>query len=284
MLALDIKHLNKKYEHFQLQDVSFQLEKGYIMGFIGANGAGKTTTIKAILNLIHADSGTIHIFGKELKQHEIALKQEIGFAFGDIDFYSRTKMKTLTGIIKRFYHHWDESAYRKYLKKFDLNENKKLIELSTGMKVKYRLAIALSHGAKLLILDEPTSGLDPVARDGLLTIFQELVQDGEISILFSTHITSDLEKCADYITFINKGKIVSSADKETFIDSYRLLSGKESQLELVKDQLVSYKKNSFGFTGLIHTKDFKPNSEIKSTLPSLEEIMIYHSKKEDFHE
>lgn len=283
MLVLDIKNLNKKYEHFQLKDVSFQLEKGYIMGFIGANGAGKTTTIKSILNLIRIDSGEIRTLGKEMIQHEIELKQEIGSAFGGMDFYTRNKIKTLTNVIKKFYRNWDNEAYYNYLKKFNLNEDKKIAELSTGMKVKYSLALALSHGAKLLILDEPTSGLDPVARDNLLDIFQELVEGGEISILFSTHITSDLEKCADYITFIDNGQIINSSEKEEFIDTYRLVNGKEEQLNLIKDRLIAYKKNSFGFTGLIHTKDLDSSSDLKSTLPNLEEIMIYFSKKEDIH-
>lgn len=283
MLALDIKNLNKKYEHFHLRNVSFQLEKGYIMGFIGANGAGKTTTIKSILNLTRMDSGEIHIFGKSMVEHEVELKQEIGSAFGEINFYTGSKIKTLTNVIKRFYSNWDDETYKKYLKKFNLIEDKKIAELSTGMKVKYRLALALSHGAKLLILDEPTSGLDPVARDNLLDIFQELVQDGEISILFSTHITSDLEKCADYVTYIHNGQIINSADKEEFIDTYRLLNGKKEQLDIVKNQLISYKTNSFGFTGLIHTRDFDSSWDIKSAMPNLEEIMIYCSKKEDMY-
>lgn len=283
MLALDIKNLNKKYEHFQLKDVSFQLEQGYIMGFIGANGAGKTTTIKSILNLIRSDSGEIHVLGKELLKHEVELKQEMGYAFGDIHFYTRCKIKKLTNVIKKFYRNWDDEAYYNYLKKFNLNEDKKIAELSTGMKVKYSLALALSHGAKILVLDEPTSGLDPVARDHLLDIFQELVEDGEISILFSTHITSDLEKCADYITFIDNGQIINSAEKEEFIDTYRLVNGKQEQLELIKDKLISYKKNAFGFSGLIHTQELDPAWDVKTSLPNLEEIMIYFSKKEHAH-
>jgi ABC-2 type transport system ATP-binding protein len=283
MLALDIKNLSKKYEHFQLKDVSFQLEKGYIMGFIGANGAGKTTTIKSILNLSRMDGGEISILGKNMAEHEVELKQEIGYAFGDINFYTRSKIKTLTNVIKPFYRNWDDGTYYKYLKKFNLIEDKKIAELSTGMKVKYSLTLALSHGAKLLILDEPTSGLDPAARDNLLDIFQELVQDGEISILFSTHITSDLEKCADYITYIHNGQIINSAEKEEFVDAYRLLNGKKEQLDLFKDRLIAYKINSFGFTGLIHTKDFDPSVDIKSAVPNLEEIMIYFSRKENMH-
>ncbi|BCB02565.1 ABC transporter ATP-binding protein [Bacillus sp. KH172YL63] len=280
MLALDVKNLNKKYERFQLKDVSFQLEKGYIMGFIGANGAGKTTTIKSILNMVHIDSGEISVLGKKFMENELELKQVIGYAFGGIDFYTRHKIKQVTNVVKAFYEHWEEETYYNYLKRFKLDENKKINELSAGMKVKYNLALALSHGSKLLILDEPTSGLDPVARDNLLDLFQELVHDGEISILFSTHITSDLEKCADFITFINNGQIINSAEKDEFIDNYRLLNGDESQLELVKDHLISYKTNSFGFTGLIHTEDFDPSTDIKSARPNLEEIMIYFSKRE----
>ncbi|EPY11165.1 ABC transporter ATP-binding protein [Paenibacillus alvei] len=283
MLALDIRNVNKKFQNFQLKDVSFQLEKGYIMGFIGANGAGKTTTIKSILNMIQIDSGEVRILGKNIAEHEIELKQEIGYAFGGIDFYTRSKIKTVTDVIKKFYTNWDDETYSRYLRRFKLDENKKIIELSTGMKVKYSLALALSHGAKLLILDEPTSGLDPVARDDLLDIFQELVVDGEISILFSTHITSDLEKCADFITFIENGQIINSSEKDEFIASYRLLNGSKIQLDQVKEKLISYKVNSFGFIGLIHTKDFEPTSDIQAITPSLEEVMIYFAKKEDVH-
>ncbi|CAI6077085.1 ABC transporter ATP-binding protein [Cohnella sp. JJ-181] len=281
MLALDVRNITKNYPGFRLDNVSFQLEQGYIMGFIGANGAGKTTTIKSILNMIQPDGGEVHVLGKRMADHELELKQEIGSAFGGIDFYMRSRIKTLTDVIKTFYTHWDDDTYRRYLKRFKLDENKKIAELSTGMKVKYGLALALSHGAKLLVLDEPTSGLDPVARDDLLDIFQELVLGGEISILFSTHITTDLEKCADYITFIDNGRIVGSADKEQFIASYRLLNGKESQLAQVRERLISCKVNSFGFTGLIRTEDYDASSGILSAAPTLEEIMVYYAKKED---
>ena len=284
MLALDVKNLNKKYEHFQLKDVSFQLKKGYIMGFIGANGAGKTTTIKSILNLTSIDSGEISTLGKNFIEHELEMKQMIGYAFGGVNYYTRSKIKKVTNVIKNFYDNWEEETYYNYLKRFNLDENKKIAELSEGMKVKYNLALALSHGSKLLILDEPTSGLDPVARDNLLELFQELVEEGEVSILFSTHITSDLEKCADYITYIHNGEIINSSEKEEFINTYRLLSGNDSQLEKVKDQLISYKQNSFGFTGLIHDQDFDPMTDINSVRPNLEEVMIYFSKREDMYE
>lgn len=281
MFALQVQGINKKYEHFQLKDVSFELKKGYIMGFIGANGAGKTTTLKAILNMIHVESGIVKVFEQNFIENEIEIKQKIGYAFGGTDFYTRSRVKKVTNVIKKFYANWNDETYKSYLKKFEINENKKIIELSAGMRVKYNLAIALSHGAKLLILDEPTSGLDPVARDNLLDIFQELVEDGEMSILFSTHITSDLEKCADYITYINEGEIINSEEKDAFIGTYLLLNGSESQLETVKNKLISFKTNSFGFTGLMFAKDYDPSIGIKSAVPNLEEIMIYYSKKEN---
>ncbi len=283
MLALDIRKINKKYPNFQLKDVSFQLEKGYIMGFIGANGAGKTTTIKSILNMIHVDSGEVYVLGRSMAENELELKQDTGYAFGGIDFYTHSRIRTLTSVIKKFYANWDGDTYNSYLRRFKLDENKKVAQLSTGMRVKYSLALALSHGAKLLILDEPTSGLDPVARDDLLDIFQELVAGGEISILFSTHITSDLEKVADFITFIENGQVVRSCEKEQFKESYLLLNGAASQLHQVQKQLIACKSNSFGFTGLIHASDFDPSSDIKAATPSLEEIMIYFAKKEDAH-
>lgn len=250
------------------------------MGFIGVNGAGKTTTIKSILNMVQADSGEISILGKNIAEHETELKQDIGCAFGDIDFYTRSRLKTLTGITKKFYKNWSDETYYSYLNRFKLDENKKIAELSTGMKVKYSLTLALSHGARLLILDEPTSGLDPVSRDDLLDIFQELIMGGEISILFSTHITSDLERCADYITFIEQGQIVASSEKNEFKESYRLLSGSESQLNEVKGKLISCKINSFGFTGLIHTRDLDPAWTFSTAIPTLDDIMIYFAKKE----
>ena len=283
MLALDVRQVTKTYSNFQIKDVSFQLEQGYIMGFIGGNGAGKTTTIKSILNMTHIDSGEIFVMGKNINAHETALKQEIGCAFGDMNFYTRSKIKTLTSITKRFYTRWDDETYYKYLRRFKLDENKKIAELSTGMRVKYSLALALSHGAKLLVLDEPTSGLDPVSRDDLLHLFQELIAGGEFSILFSTHITSDLEKCADYITFINGGRIVASSEKHDFVESYRLLSGRVDQLGEVKERLIAYRTNAFGFTGLMHTNDFDPSLDVKAVTPSMEEIMVYYAKKEEAH-
>lgn len=281
MFALEVRGLNKKYEKFCLKDISFNLEKGYIMGFIGSNGAGKTTTLQSIMNMVRADSGEVSIFGENFLENEMALKQDIGCTFGGVDYYVKSKIKHVTDVVKRFYNNWNDEVYRSYLRKFKLDEDKKISELSDGMKLKYSLTLALSHDAKLFILDEPTSGLDPVARDGLLELFQELVEDGEKSILFSTHITSDLEKCADYITYIKNGRLIASATKENFIESYRLVNGPSNQLELIKDELISYKTNTFGFTGLMKTKEHMEWDGIRIGSPTLDEIMVYHAKKED---
>jgi len=281
---LKVEKLCKRYESFSLKDVSFELDEGYIMGFIGANGAGKTTTLKAMLNLVKKDSGKVTVFGKDFTANEVELKQDIGFMFGGADYYPKRRISNITDVVKRFYKNWDDSVYEGYIKRFGLDENKKIGELSDGMKVKYSLTTALSHDAKLLLLDEPTSGLDPVARDELLELFQELIEDGSRSILFSTHITSDLDKCADYITYIINGRILESRPKDDMISSYRILKGSTAQLERYRDVLISYKKNSFGFTGLVRTDDVSKSDEVLLEEPTLEEIMIYHERKENANE
>ena len=281
MDILKVKNLSKAYERFRLDNVSFTLEEGYIMGFIGSNGAGKTTTLKGILGMIQTESGQVEIFGKNFSENEIDIKQNLAFMMGSSDYYLRRKIKTITNVVKRFYTNWNNEAYERYMKKFKLDPEKKINELSQGMRVKYSITLALSHEARLIILDEPTSGLDPVARDQLLEIFQELIEEGDKSILFSTHITSDLEKCADYITFIQNGKIIESCAKDDLIDSYRLVNGSEEDLTEMKNDLVSYKKNSFGFLGLIKSDKLEAYPAVNSEAPNLDDIMIYHAKRED---
>lgn len=284
MEILSVQKLCKSYRNFSLKEVSFSLESGYIMGFIGANGAGKTTTLKSMLGLLHKDSGSIRILGKDFAKNELELKQHIGYAFGGIDYYAKTRIKHITDVYRRFYSNWDQSLYETYMKRFALDENKRPSELSHGMRVKYSLALALSHHAKLLLLDEPTSGLDPIARDNLLELFRELIESGERSILFSTHITSDLEKCADFITYIENGRIIESRDKDELLDAYRLVSGTIKQLDHVNPRLIASKTNAFGFTGLIKTASLRPEDGLAAVPPSLEDIMIYHAKKEAAYE
>ena len=280
MNSLEVKGLVKEYSDFRLNEVSFTIPKGYIMGFVGENGSGKTTTIKSMLNVTKRSGGTVKVFGQDIDKHELEIKQQIGYVSGDI-FYPRKTLKEVTDVYKRFFKKWDQEIYEKYLDIFALNENKKIDELSKGMCMKYSISLALSHHAKLLILDEPTSGLDPVARDNLLEIFQSLVEDGEVSILYSTHITSDLEKCADYITFIQDGNILEACSKDDLLDNYRLVNGSNESLKMIKDHLVSYKVNAFGFIGLIKTDKIIKHPEIKYGQPSIDEIVIYFAERKD---
>jgi len=216
MNILSINDISKKYRGFKLENITFDVAKGTIMGLIGRNGAGKSTTLKSILNMVHADRGSVSYFGLDLKENERAIKQHIGFAGGEIEFYKKKKIKDILNITRRFYDDWDEELCIKYMKMFSLDENKTPSELSSGMKVKLNLVMTLSHGAELLILDEPTSGLDPVSRDELLEIFKHLKKQG-VTILFSTHITSDLEKCADDITYIRDGKMIYTGSISDFV-------------------------------------------------------------------
>jgi ABC-2 type transport system ATP-binding protein len=279
MDILSVQNLNKKYKKFELENISFTLEKGYIMGFIGRNGAGKTTTLKAMLNLVHADSGTVSFLGKDFFTNEIACKQKIGFMLGGIFYYPKQKLRAITDVVKRFYDKWDDMAYESYLKRFDLDPNKKVDELSAGMKVKYALTLALSHHAQLLILDEPTSGLDPVSRDDMLELFQELIEDGEKSILFSTQITSDLEKCADFITYIKNGKIIASTEKDEFLNCYKVVQGTNEQFtEELRQKLIGYKKNSFGFSALVRAQTLLDDTNLEVSAADIESIMIYFEK------
>ncbi len=280
MDVLSIQNLNKIYEKFALKNVSFTMKQGTIMGFIGRNGAGKTTTLKALLNYVHADSGTIKIFDEDFSNNEFSIKQKVGFVSGGVNYYPMKKLKTITEVTKRFYKEWDEEAYEGYLKRFHLDPEKKVNQLSEGMKVKYQLALALSHHATLLIFDEPTSGLDPVSRDDLLDLFITLVEEEHVSILFSTHITTDLEKCADYITYIKNGEIIASTDKKSFLDSYRLVKGSSEKLtEAISEKLISYRKHTDAFCGLIRNENLPIDGDVEVSPADLESIMVYIEKE-----
>jgi ABC-2 type transport system ATP-binding protein len=238
MIILKVDNLSKKYPGFLLDDISFSISEGKIMGLIGKNGAGKSTTLKGMLNLVNRDGGMVEMFGMDFFKHEEEIKQQLGVVLGGIDFYNHKKLSDITAVTKRFYNNWDDDAYENYMDVFSLNPNKKVKELSSGMKVKYMLTLALSHNAKLLILDEPTSGLDPVARDDLLTLFRQLVEKKNITVLFSTHIITDLEKCADYITYIKDGKLLKSAEKDEFIDSFQYLREPDENTRLSLEDIM----------------------------------------------
>ena len=237
-MILKVENLAKEYPKFKLNNISFSINEGEIMGLIGRNGAGKSTTLKAILNMIYISNGTIEMFDKNYKQNELYCKSNIGVVFGGIDYYELKKVSTITSITKKFYKNWDEKLYRTYLETFNIDSSKRIKELSAGMKVKYQIAVALSHNAKLLILDEPTSGLDPVSREELLTLFMYLAQTKKISILFSTHITSDLEKCANTITYIKDGNLIASMEKTKFIKHFQYLKTSPTEPDLSLEEIM----------------------------------------------
>lgn len=276
---LEVNNLRKEYKYFTLNNISFSLERGYIMGFIGPNGAGKSTTIKLIMNLIHRNQGTIKIFGLDNIEHEKEIKDRIGFVYDENYYYEELTMDTMKKIVMPFYSRWDDDAFSKYMKDFDLNPKKKIKELSKGMKMKFALAVALSHNAELIIMDEPTSGLDPVFRREILDILYSIIQDENKSIFFSTHITTDLEKIADYITFINKGSIVFSKTKDDIMESYGIVKG---GLELLnsssRKEFLGIRENAFGFEALTDDQNKVKKlfgDKVVIEKPSLEDIMVY---------
>ena len=278
--VLSVKNLNKKYPSFSLKDVSFSVKPGQIMGFIGRNGAGKTTTLKSIMNLIHYESGEIKAFDLDMKEHELVNKQRIGFALSELNYYPNRTIRQLVNVTKRFYKNFDEAKFEQVCKLFDLNMDKKLEDLSSAMKVKYSLAIALSHKAELLILDEPTSGLDPVSRDEILDIFREIVKSKDRAILFSTHITSDLDKCASDITYIHDGSIVYTGSKQDFVNSYLFVKDKGKNHSLEK-HYIAFKELDDRIEGLIDPKekDLFVKEGLEPREPDLEEIMVYLERR-----
>lgn len=281
---LRLENVRKTYPSFALKNVSFEVKPGQIMGFIGRNGAGKTTTLKCIMNLIHYESGKISAFETDMSKNELENKQRIGFALSELNYYPNKTIRQLVDVTKRFYKKFDQKKFDEACRLFDLNQDKKLEELSSGMKVKYSVAIALSHDAELLILDEPTSGLDPVSRDEILDIFRKIVKNKDRAILFSTHITSDLDKCASDITYIHDGEIIYSGTKNDFVNSYLFIKDKTFNKELL-NEYIAYKEFDDRIEGLISPdkKDLFIKNKIEPQEPDLEQIMIYieRSKKED---
>lgn len=283
--ALQIQNLSKSFRDFKLDNVSFSMERGYIMGFIGPNGAGKTTTIKLIMNLLRKDSGSILVFGMDNAEHEMEIKNRIGFVYDENYYFEDLTPKQIGRIVGPFYTQWDDKAFDHYLKRFGLPPDKKIKEMSKGMKIKFSLAAALSHNAELLIMDEPTSGLDPVARNELMEILSCVSREEDKSVFLSTHITSDLEKVADMITFINGGKIVFSLPKDDIMESYCIVRGAAGIVrEEDRQNFVGIRENRFGFEGLATDR-----KRIKSLYgdgiviekPTLEDIMLYYTRGND---
>lgn len=277
---LKVENLCKKYPDFELKNVSFEVPEGVIVGFVGQNGAGKTTTLKCIMQSVLPDGGTISVFGMNIKENETKCKQLISFSSGAFEYYRNKKLSLIADVYKTFYDNWKQSDFDEYVKRFNLDTNKRVKELSAGMKVKFALSLAMSHDAKLFIFDEPTSGLDPIARDELLDVFRDIVNEGDKSILFSTHITSDLDKCADYVLFIKNGQIILNCAKDELLDKHALIKGGLDELtDDIINRLVSYKKHQFGYTALIRRENIKSDDKFAAEKPTLDDIMVYYSKE-----
>jgi len=283
--ALEIKGLRKEYNGFFLKDISFSLPQGYVMGLIGPNGAGKTTIIKLILNLIKKKAGEIRVFGMDNLKQEIEMKSRIGFIHEVPSFYGYMKLERVKSIVSRFYPAWDDKLFSRLCGEFKLPLGKKISSLSRGMNTKFALALALSHDADLLLMDEPTSGLDPVFRRELMERLSEIIQDEQKAVLFSTHITSDLERTADYITYIQGGEIIFSSTKDKVRDDWAIVKGEN---ELLSDEIRplfrGIRKSQYGFKAL--TSDIeKVRRQISGQnliveKASLDEIMFFLSKGE----
>ena len=284
--AIEVNKLCKDYGDFSLNNISFSLPAGYIMGFVGQNGSGKTTTIRLILNMTARNDGNIRIFGMDNILEEQKLKQDIAVVLDDIFFVENWKVYEVEKAVKGFYDNWDSTLFYQYLNSFNLSINKKVKDLSRGMKMKLMLAVAMSHHAKLLILDEPTSGLDPVAREELLEILSEYISDGQRSVLFSTHITSDLEKIADYITLIDKGNIFYTGTKDDLLESFYVIKGGLDELtNHIQEKIIGVTTHNTGFTGLMPASEVKHLSKnIIVETSTIDEILVYISKEDKKHE
>ncbi len=284
--AIEISGLTKKYDGFTLDNVSFNVPNGSIMGFIGQNGAGKTTTIRTLLNIVKRDSGSIKILGLDNIEHEYEIKEQISAVFDELPFHEDFNAKQMSIVLGSVYKDWNNDKYREYLDRFGLPERKKIKQFSKGMKMKLQIAAALSHNAKLLIMDEATTGLDPVVRNEILDIFREYLQDETNSILMSSHITSDLEKIADSVTLIDKGKLLVSGFKDEILDNHGLLKcSKAEYKDIAAEDIISARISDFGAEVMVADKAMcrRKYSGAVIDKTTLEEIMLFYvnrSKKE----
>lgn len=272
---LTVRNLCKHYPAFELHDVSFSIRASSIMGLIGRNGAGKTATIKSILRLVRPDGGSVEFLGQPVDDDAAALRREAGYVSGDLCYYPRKRLSQLTAVTRSFYSAWDSARYEALLRRFSLDDSKRVCELSAGMKVKYQLACALSHGAKLLILDEPTSGLDPVSRDDLLDLLRSLCEQDGVSILFSTHITSDLDACADDVTYLQNGTVAQSVSLAGFTAPWKKLTGPETALApALRGALRGLRVHRGEFEAL-YPSDLPCPAGCREELADLQTVMVY---------
>ncbi|MBQ8959943.1 MAG: ABC transporter ATP-binding protein [Ruminococcus sp.] len=280
--AIEIQGLTKKYDGFTLDDISFNVPKGSIMGFVGQNGAGKTTTIRSILNIIGIDEGKISLLGMDHIQHEEEIKERIAVVFDEMPFHDIFTAKEMARIFRGLYQKWSDETFGQFMERFQLPMNKKLGKFSKGMKMKLQIAFALSHDAELLIMDEATTGLDPVVRSEILDIFLEFLQDEEHSILMSSHITSDLEKIADSVTFIDRGRILISGYKDEILESHGILKcSKRDYKDLEPEDFISTRLTDFGAEALVSDRAAVARKYSGAVIDpaSLDEILVYYVNK-----
>lgn len=282
---LTVDNLTKTYDRFALHNISFSLPEGCITGFIGANGAGKTTTLRTILDLVHKDSGEVCVFGLDMGTDARAIKDRIGVVLDNGGFYDELSLNEMKRVIAPAYSQWSDEDFRRWLERFRLDPSQKIETLSRGMRMKFALALALSHNAELLIMDEPTSGLDPRVRQDLLRILSEFMADGGKGVFFSTHITSDLDKIADFLIMIDDGRVLFQEDKDTLLDTHRIIKGDRTALTAETRALfLSLEETVYGFTGLTRAPealDAFPDALIER--PTVEDIMLAYMKGESRH-
>lgn len=281
--SLKIENLTKKYDDFLLDKVSFYVPKGNIVGLIGENGAGKSTTINTMLDIIERDSGDVYILNSEKNNVNNDIREKIGVVFDGNNFPEDLTPQKLNNVLTRIYKNWDDKTFFQYIERFNLPKTKKIKNFSKGMKMKLSISVALSHNAELLILDEATSGLDPIVRDDILDILLEFVQDENKSILISSHITSDLEKVADYIVFIHKGKVIFEETKDNLIYDYGIMKCKQKDFGSIdKEDIIRFRKMDYGYEILVKNKN-----ELERKYPNMvmdnikiEDIMLMYVKGE----
>jgi len=280
--VVDIRNLTKRYKRFELAGVNLDVKEGFITGLIGANGAGKSTLIKLMMGMVLPDEGDVRVFGDSVSVREIEIRERIGYVADDCHFYEHLAIGAMKSVYAPFYKQWDDRAYSRYLDRFELSPKAKIRSLSKGMKMKLSLAFALSHRADLLIMDEPTAGLDPVFRRELLDILADLMLDERKSILFSTHITTDLDRVADYIAFLDRGKLVFNESRERIFDRYALVKANRELLDAdVRKTFVGLRETAAGFEALTDDRPAAERlfaGEARIERPTLEEIMFYTSK------
>lgn len=281
-MDLTVKNLSKQFVGFKLDNISFDLPQGSVMGLIGPNGSGKTTTIKLILNMLKKDQGKIEILGYDNIEEEQKAKENLGIVFDSNYFVDEWNMKMVEKAMSRFYKTWNHLRFYSYLEQFKIAKVKKVKELSKGMQMKLMLACAFSYDSRLLILDEPTSGLDPVSRDELLEIIKKYVEDGKHSVLFSTHITSDLEKVADYITYINYGELIYSGEKRGILEEFYVIRNVKKEIpNNIREKMIGVRKTQDGIQAIVKKGYIEEVNDLGSIeKATLDDIIVFTSKGE----